>query len=68
MRSRIKYPDDYLLQADGMIFPGNYVEYRRVERMYGSPRQFLYYLSRNKDCEVEIDTGLDCDILRQMNI
>ncbi len=55
--SRLKYPDDYLLQEDGMIFPGSYVEYAEVEKMYRSPKRLLYYLSKNSDMEYEIGTG-----------
>lgn len=58
LRSRVSYPDDYILQDDGMVFPGSYVRYREVEKMFGSPKRLLYYLSRNMDYEMEIRTGI----------
>lgn len=41
-----------------MVFPGSYVRYREFEKMFGSPKRLLYYLSRNMDYEMEIRTGI----------
>ncbi len=57
-KTRSHLPDEYLLGDDGIIFPGSYVDCQAVERVYGSPRQFLYYLSSTNDMEMELDTGI----------
>lgn len=58
LKTRTKLPDSYLIREDGLIWPGCYVEYKAAERLFGSPRRLLYYLSRNLDMENELDGGI----------
>lgn len=55
LRTRVDYPSSYQILPDGLVFPGSYVEYQKVEAMYGSPKRLLYYLSRNQDIEQELE-------------
>lgn len=55
LRTRVDYPSSYQILSDGLVFPGSYVEYQKVEAMYGSPKRLLYYLSRNQDIEQELE-------------
>ncbi len=57
-QTRLKLPDEYILCRDGIIFPGSYVDYRAVEKIYNSPRQLLYYLSSGNDMEEELESGI----------
>ncbi len=57
-RTRLHLPDNYIVCTDGIIFPGSYVDYRAVERVYNSPKQLLYYLSSNNDMEEELENGI----------
>lgn len=58
LKSRTEFPDTFILEADGMIFPGSYTEYKAVEKMFSSPRRLLYYLSKNEDISVELETDI----------
>ena len=41
-----------------MIFPGSYTEYESVARMFGSPKQLLFYETKNQDLTSELETGI----------
>lgn len=41
-----------------MILPINYVDFTFVENLYGTPKRYLYYLSKNDDLEMELTTDL----------
>ena len=58
LKTRIVFPEHYLIREDGLIWPGSYVEYAAAERVFGSPRRLLYLLSKNRDIEHEIDDGI----------
>lgn len=58
LKTRLTVPDNYLVRHDGLIWPGSYVNYPSVEKIFGTPRRFLYYLSKNQDLENEISDGL----------
>ncbi len=57
-RTRVQLPGEYLLREDGTIFPGSYVDFRTIEKIYHSPRQLLFHLASNKDMEEEMDSGI----------
>ena len=48
----------FVIESDGMIFPGCYTEYEAVEKMFASPKRMLYYLSKNDDIAIELDTDI----------
>ena len=56
LRTRIQIPGDWLLQKDGMIWPGSYTDFRAVERIFRSVKSYLYALSRNN--EFEVNSGM----------
>ena len=58
LKSRVAFPDTYIIESDGMIFPGCYTEYEAVEKMFASPKRMLYYLSKNDDIAIELDTDI----------
>lgn len=57
-RTRVSLPDDYMVYDGRMIFPGSYVDYRAVERLFRTPKQLLFHLSSAKDVEAELETGI----------
>ncbi|MBO8484198.1 MAG: hypothetical protein IAB75_08825 [Bacteroidetes bacterium] len=58
LKSRAGFPDTYIIEADGVIFPGCYTEYEAVEKMFASPKRMLYYLSKNDDISVALESGI----------
>ncbi len=57
-KTRLSLPEDYLVYSDGVLFPGSYVDYRAVERLYRSPKQMLYYLSSTNYMDEELESGI----------
>lgn len=49
LRTRQHLPDSWTIDTDGMIWPGHYVDYESVNRLFRSPKRFLYYLSVTQD-------------------
>ena len=47
--SRCKFPAKWRIDMDGMIFPGDYVDYKTVETIFVRPMQLLYYILKNND-------------------
>ncbi len=57
-KSKIQLPDNYMIDADGVVHPGSYVDYKAVERVYNSPKRLLYHISSVNDMEVELETDI----------
>ena len=55
-RSRQNLPGDWLMK-DGVILPRNYVAVASVEQLFRTTKSYMYYLSLNKDDEIERDYG-----------
>lgn len=58
LKTRLRLPEDYLIDENDMILPINYVDFTFVENLYGTPKRYLYYLSKNDDLEMELTTDL----------
>ncbi len=58
IKTRIAIPDYFTIEDDGVIFPGNYIDFKAVEGIFKTPKQLLYYLSSTKDMEEELESGL----------
>lgn len=50
--SKIGLPEEWLLMQDGLIWPGSYTDFKRVERLFGHPRNYLFYLNQNVETEI----------------
>ncbi|MCR5710039.1 MAG: hypothetical protein K6G79_06110 [Bacteroidales bacterium] len=55
-RTRVAVPPDWRI-CDGILIPENYVPVEEVEQLFRTPRSFMYYLSLNKDDEIEQAMG-----------
>ena len=55
-KSRVKLPPGWII-ADGIILPENYVDIDAVENLFKSTRSYMYFLSMNKDTDIERDMG-----------
>lgn len=51
-QSRTQPPGDWIL-SDGLILPSNYIPVSEVEALFKTTRSFMYFLSLNKDDEIE---------------
>lgn len=60
-RTRVAIPADWRV-SDGILIPENYVPVEKVEQLFRTTRSFMYYLSLNKDDEIEQEMGLWNDL------
>lgn len=51
--SRVSIPDDWLVLPEGMIWPGCYVNWQKVEKLFKSVTDFNYEM--NKKCEDNVN-------------
>lgn len=50
--SKIVLPEEWHLLPDGLIWPGSYTDFKRVEKLFGHPRNYLFYLNQNVEPEI----------------
>ena len=55
-RTRVSLPDWWLIN-EGVILPENYVAVSEVEQLLKTTRSYLYFLSMNKDDDIDRDLG-----------
>lgn len=58
LRTRMDIPHEWLITSEGFIWPGNYVDYKRVESLYRSPKSFAYFMGQKKEDEVNDALGI----------
>lgn len=52
------FPDGWRINNNGLIFPGEYTDYKNVEIIFGKPAQLIYHITKNNDLIIEQDTGI----------
>ena len=62
--TRLKIPEDWLFNEEGLILPRCYVDRARVERLFKSPKVFIAFMSQSKKTEAEIDMECSREYLR----
>lgn len=58
LKTRVRFPESnekFRIDTYGAIEPACYIDVAIVERLYGRPTQFLFFLSRNTDSSVEAE-------------
>ncbi|MBQ8421327.1 MAG: hypothetical protein IJX11_03605 [Bacteroidales bacterium] len=75
MRSRVQVPDNYIVDADGMVLPSCYVDSSTMEDLFRHPSRLLMLLAKRVENDVELQLGIaeqigmtDQDILTQMPV
>lgn len=75
MKSRVQVPDNYMVDAHGMVLPSCYVDSDTVENIFRHPSRLLMLLAKRVENDVELMLGIadqigmtDQDILTQMPV
>jgi hypothetical protein len=55
LKSKALLPGDWRVDSKGMLIPHSYLDWRFVERLFGTPIAFLAFLYQKKDLEISID-------------
>ena len=75
LKSCLSVPDNYRIDAQGVILPGCYVDVQAVERIFGHPSRLMHFLARKIESDIELHMGIadkvimtDQDILTQLPV
>ena len=49
IRSYKKIPSDWLITEDGYVWPGNYVDWQFVEKLFNNRKRMIYFLDSKKE-------------------
>lgn len=73
LKSRVSLPDNYMVDADGMILPSCYVDVKAVEKTFKHPSRLMMLLAKRIENDVEVRLGMsdhvtmtDQELLTQM--
>ena len=55
LRTRVRLPEFWRLNSDGMILPTSYIDIGRLERLFKSVSAYLFFLSKKLEGKVELD-------------
>lgn len=50
--THIELPEDWELLPSGLVWPGNYTETKRVEKLFGHPKNYMFYLNQNVETDI----------------
>ncbi len=53
--SHVEYPDDWLVQRNGCIWPGCYIDFKSVEKLYQSALKCLYEMNKRVEESVNME-------------
>lgn len=55
LNTRLEIPEDWLIQPDGMIWPGSYVNYKDAMNKIGSVSKFVYEMSKKNEDDINAE-------------
>lgn len=58
MHSRAELPLEWKVTPDGYIWPGNYVDYALVDKLYRTSRSFTFFMGQSKEDEINKSLGM----------
>lgn len=53
--SRTEVPGDWIVLPDGMIWPGEFVQYRQMERQFASVQDYQYCLNKRVEEDINLE-------------
>lgn len=58
LQTRLPVPDDWMIVRDGYVWPGSYVDFRQVEKIYRTPKSFAFFMGQSKEEEINRSLGV----------
>ena len=63
MHSHTDIPLTWKITPEGFIWPGSYVDYEIVERLYRTPKSFTYFMGQSKEEDINRSLGMDGNVV-----
>lgn len=62
MHSHTDIPLNWKIVPEGFIWPGSYVDYELVEKLYRTPKCFTFFMGQSKEEDINKSLGMDCNV------
>ena len=62
LQTQMDLPSDWLITPDGYIWPGCYIDYKHVERLFKTPKSFTYFMGQGKEEEINKSLGMEASV------
>lgn len=62
VQTQVDLPADWLITPDGYVWPGCYIDYRHVERLFKTPKSFTFFMGQGKEEEINRSLGIEATI------
>lgn len=59
MQTQMEIPADWRVTPEGYIWPGNYIDYKKVESLFRTAKSFTYFMGQGKEEEINRSLGLE---------
>ncbi len=58
LQTQTEVPGSWKVTPEGYLWPGNYIGYRMVEKLFRSPRSFTFFMGHGKEEEVGVHKNI----------
>ena len=62
LQTQMDLPSDWLITPDGYIWPGSYIDYKHVERLFKTPKSFTFFMGQGKEEEINKSLGMEASV------
>ena len=62
LQTQMDLPLDWIITPDGYVWPGSYIDYRHVERLFKTPKSFTFFMGQGKEEEINKSLGMDTTV------
>lgn len=56
--SHAEIPSDWKITPEGFLWPGNYINYKMVEKLFRTPKSFAFFMGQVKEEEINRSLGI----------
>ena len=57
LKTNMEVPGDWKVTPEGFLWPGNYVDYQVVEKLFRTPKSFAFFMGQSKEEEISMSLG-----------
>lgn len=58
-QTQVIIPSEWKITPEGYIWPGNYVDYKMVEKLFRTPKSFTHFMGQSKEEEINRSLGIN---------
>lgn len=58
-QTQVHLPTEWKVTPDGYLWPGNYIDFMHVEKLYKTAKSFTYFMGQGKEEDINRSLGID---------